>query len=146
MKRVLVVDDDMGILDSTKQILEVDGYEVETAATAGEGLKKIENEFFNLVLLDIKLPDMEGTKLLELAHKLRPRMKKIMVTGYASLENTVISLNEGADAFILKPVDPDMLLAKIKEKLDEQEQDTELDGEKVAQYLEEKLLGTGRQG
>lgn len=146
MKRVLVVDDDMGILDSTKQILEVDGYEVETAATAGEGLNKIENEFFNLVLLDIKLPDMEGTKLLELAHKLRPRMKKIMVTGYASLENTVISLNEGADAFILKPVDPDMLLAKIKEKLDEQEQDTELDGEKVAQFLEEKLLGTGRQG
>jgi DNA-binding NtrC family response regulator len=141
MKRILVVDDDTGILESTKQILEVDGYEVETASTAGEGLKKIETEFYNLVLLDIKLPDMEGTKLLELAHKLRPRMKKIMVTGYASLENTVISLNEGADAFILKPVDPDMLLAKIKEKLDEQDRDKELDGEKVAQFLEEKLLG-----
>ena len=84
MKRILVVDDDLGILDSTKQILEIDGYEVETASTGGDGLKKIESTFFNLALFDIKLPDMEGTELLEKAHKLRPAMKKIMVTGYAT--------------------------------------------------------------
>jgi len=140
MKRILVVDDDLGILDSTKQILEIDGYEVETAVTGGDGLKKIESGYFNLALFDIKLPDMEGTELLEKAHKIRPAMKKIMVTGYASLENSVISLNAGADAYILKPVDPDMLLAKIKEKLDEQERDGSMDGEKVAEFLEEKLL------
>jgi len=144
MKRILVVDDDQGILDSTKQILEIDGYEVETATTAGDGLKKIESTFFNLALFDIKLPDMEGTELLEKAHKLRPRMKKIMVTGYASLENSVISLNAGADAYILKPVDPDMLLVKIKEKLDEQDRDMALDGEKVAEFLEERLLSLKR--
>ncbi len=144
MKRILVVDDDQGILDSTKQILEIDGYEVETATTAGDGLKKIESTFFNLALFDIKLPDMDGTELLEKAHKLRPRMKKIMVTGYASLENSVISLNAGADAYILKPVDPDMLLVKIKEKLDEQDRDMALDGEKVAEFLEERLLSLKR--
>lgn len=145
MKRILVVDDDLGILDSTKQILEIDGYEVDTAATGGDGLKKIETTFFNLALFDIKLPDMDGTELLELSHKLRPHMKKIMVTGYASLENSVISLNAGADAYILKPVDPDMLLAKVKEKLDEQERDMALDGEKIAEYLEERLLSVKRQ-
>ena len=144
MKRILVVDDDQGILDSTKQILEIDGYEVETAATGGEGLKKIETAFFNLALFDIKLPDLDGTELLERAHKLRPGMKKIMVTGYASLENSVISLNAGADAYILKPVDPDMLLAKVKEKLDEQERDAALDGDRIAEYLEEKLLNIRR--
>jgi DNA-binding NtrC family response regulator len=144
MKRILVVDDDIGILESTKLILEIDGYEVETAATAGEGLKKIESTFFNLALFDIKLPDMDGTELLQLAQKLRPGMKKIMVTGYASLENSVISLNAGADAYILKPVDPEMLLAKVKEKLDEQDRDLSLDGEKVAQFLEEKLLNVRR--
>jgi len=144
MKRILVVDDDLGILDSTKQILEIDGYEVETASTGGDGLKKIESTFFNLALFDIKLPDMEGTELLEKAHKLRPAMKKIMVTGYASLENSVLSLNAGADAYILKPVDPDMLLAKIKEKLDEQENEASIDGEKVAEFLEEKLLNIRR--
>ena len=144
MKRILVVDDDAGILESTKQILEVDGYAVETAATGGEGLKKIETTFYNLALFDIKLPDMEGTELLERAHKLRPAMKKIMVTGYASLENSVISLNAGADAYILKPVDPETLLAKVKEKLDEQDRGAVLDGEKVAEYLEEKLLNIRR--
>ena len=144
MKRILVVDDDLGILDSTKQILEIDGYEVETASTGGEGLKKIESAFFNLALFDIKLPDMEGTELLEKAHKLRPAMKKIMVTGYASLENSVISLNAGADAYILKPVDPDMLLAKVKEKLEEQEREASIDGEKIAEFLEEKLLNIRR--
>ncbi|PKL60754.1 MAG: hypothetical protein CVV33_01025 [Methanomicrobiales archaeon HGW-Methanomicrobiales-4] len=144
MKRILVVDDDIGILDSTKLILEVDGYEVETAATGGDGLHKIETSFFNLALFDIKLPDMDGTELLEKAHKIRPAMKKIMVTGYASLENSVISLNAGADAYILKPVDPEMLLAKIKEKLDEQDHAAALDGERVSEFLEEKLLNVRR--
>jgi DNA-binding NtrC family response regulator len=144
MKRILVVDDDLGILDSTREILEIDGYEVETASTAGEGLRKIESSFFNMALFDIKLPDMEGTELLERAHKLRPGMKKIMVTGYASLENSVHSLNAGADAYILKPVDPDMLLAKVKEKLDEQDRDMTVSGEKVAEFLEEKLLNIRR--
>lgn len=144
LKRILIVDDDLGILESTRQILEIDGYEVESASTAGEGLKKIESSFFNLALFDIKLPDMEGTELLERAHKLRPAMKKIMVTGYASLENSVHSLNSGADAFILKPVDPEMLLAKVKEKLDEQEHETVISGDKVAEFLEEKLLNIRR--
>ena len=144
MKRILVVDDDLGILDSTRQILEIDGYEVDTAATAGEGLKKIESSFYNLALFDIKLPDMEGTELLDRAHKIRPAMKKIMVTGYASLENSVHSLNSGADAYILKPVDPEMLLAKVKEKLDEQDRDSAISGEKVAEFLEEKLLNIRR--
>jgi DNA-binding response OmpR family regulator len=144
MKRILVVDDDLGILDSTKEILEIEGYEVETAATGGEGLKKIENSFFNLALFDIKLPDIDGTELLQRSHKIRPGMKKIMVTGYASLENSVISLNAGADAYILKPVDPEILLTKVKEKLDEQDQDAALNGERIAEYLEEKLLNIRR--
>jgi len=140
MKRILIVDDDLAILDSTKQILELEGYEVETADTAQKGLEKIEQDFFHLALFDIKLPDMEGTELLEKAHKLRPGMKKIMVTGYASLENSVFSLNAGADAYIMKPVNPRDLLDKIKEKLEEQEKEKIIDGEKVAEFLEEQLL------
>ncbi|HWQ67016.1 MAG TPA: response regulator [Methanospirillum sp.] len=140
MKKILIVDDDTGILDSTKQILEIEGYEVDTAQTGGEGLSKIENLFFNLALFDIKLPDMEGTELLEKAHKIRPGMKKIMVTGYASLENSVKSLNAGADAYILKPVDPDVLLAKVKEKLTEQDKDASMNGDKISEFLEERIL------
>lgn len=144
MKRILVVDDDTGILDSTKQILELEGYEVDVAQTGTEGLEKIEKVFYNLGLFDIKLPDMEGTELLLRSQKIRPGMKKIMVTGFASLENSVLSLNAGADAYILKPVDPFMLIAKVREKLDEQEKENLLNGEKVAEFLEEKLLNTRR--
>lgn len=140
MKRILYVDDDPAILDSSKQILELEGYEVDTALTGTDALVKIENEFFHLAIFDIKLPDMEGTELLVKAHKLRPGMKKIMVTGYASLDNSVFSLNAGADGYLMKPVNPRDLLSKIKEKLDEQEKEAVLDGEKVAEFLEERLL------
>ncbi len=144
MKRILVVDDDTGILESTKQILELEGYDVDTAQTATEGLEKIGTNYYHLGLFDIKLPDMEGTELLQRSQKIRPGMKKIMVTGFASLENSVISLNAGADAYILKPVDPFMLIAKVKEKLDEQDKEKAIDGEKVAEFLEEKLLDVKR--
>lgn len=140
MKKILYVDDDPAILDSSKQILELEGYEVDTALTGEEALLKIENDFFHLAIFDIKLPDMEGTELLVKAHKLRPGMKKIMVTGYASLDNSVFSLNAGADGYLMKPVNPKDLIVKIKEKLDEQEKEAELDGEKVAEFLEERLL------
>lgn len=140
MKRILYVDDDPAILDSSKQILELEGYEIDTALTGEEALLKIENDFFHLAIFDIKLPDMEGTELLVKAHKLRPGMKKIMVTGYASLDNSVFSLNAGADGYLMKPVNPKDLIEKIKEKLNEQEKEAELDGEKVAEFLEERLL------
>lgn len=144
MKKILIVDDDTGILDSMREILELEGYEVDTATTAEEGIQKIETVLYNLGIFDIKLPDMEGTDMLERAQKIRPAMKKIMVTGYASLDNSVRALNAGADAYILKPVDPSALIQKIQEKLNEQEHETELDGDKVAEFLEEKLLGFKR--
>lgn len=144
MKRILVVDDDVGILESLKEILTMEGYEVTTAETGQTGLDEITKSFFNLAIFDIKLPDMEGTELLEHAHKIRPGMKKIMVTGYASLENSVRSLNSGADAYILKPVDPNVLLKTVEEKIMEQEKEKEFDEEKVSEYLEEKLLGIKR--
>lgn len=140
MKRILIVDDDREILDTTKQILEMSGYQVDTAISGADGLQLIQENLYHLCLFDIKLPDMEGTELLEKSHAMRPAMKKIMVTGYASLENSIRSLNSGASAYILKPVNPDLLLTTVKEKLDEQEQESIIDGQKVADYLEEQLL------
>lgn len=144
MKRILLVDDDTGILKTMKMILEQKGYEVETAANGTDGLSKISNEYYHLAVFDIKLPDMEGTELLEKAHKLRPKMKKIMLTGYASVENSVKSINTGADAFLLKPVVPNVLIDMIEEKLAEQDKDGQIDEQKVSDYLEEKLLGIRR--
>ena len=70
-------------------------------------------------MLDIKLPGMDGTEILEILHKEFPEMIKIMITGYPSLENAVASLKRGADAYLMKPVNPSSLLEIIDKKLSE---------------------------
>jgi len=138
-KRILVVDDDETILKSFKEILESRGYLVETAKTGLEALEKSEDQHYDLALLDIKLPDIEGTELLVEMHEGTPRMMKVMVTGHASLENAVESLNLGADAYLVKPVKPEELLRIVEEKLKEQEEAERMSEEKVAEWIEHRL-------
>jgi DNA-binding NtrC family response regulator len=88
-----------------------------------------------MALLDIKLPDMEGTKLLTLLHETTPKMIKIMITGYPSLENAVEALNQGADSYIIKPVRPEKLLALIEEKLEEQKKAEKMTEDKVTDWI-----------
>lgn len=113
---ILIVDDDKTLLRSLKKILESQGYSVETARTGKEATKKLEKHFCLVALLDIKLPDIEGTELLEVMRKISPRTAKIMLTGYATLENAVESLNKGADAFLTKPINPHEVLRVVNEK------------------------------
>jgi DNA-binding NtrC family response regulator len=138
-KRILVVDDDDAILKSVATILQLKGYDVDTAETGRQAIEKSQSQFFNLALLDIKLPDMEGTALLVKMHHTMPRMMKIMVTGYPSLENAVAALNLGADAYVLKPVNPKDLLKVVEEKLTEQSEAEALSEEKVAEWVRTRL-------
>jgi DNA-binding NtrC family response regulator len=144
-KIILVVDDDKFILKTFKDILELRGYRVQTAESGKEALEKFKNNTCNLALLDIKLPDMEGTELLAEMHKIKPHIMKIMVTGYASLDNAILSLNSGADAYIMKPVMPEKLIAVIEDKLREQEEVEKLSEEKLTKWLEDRLLGANEE-
>jgi DNA-binding response OmpR family regulator len=117
-KHILIVDDDKSILKFMKAILEKNQYFVETAETAEEALHKCKNGNYNIALLDIKLPDMEGTELLR---RLREhKMVKIMVTGFPSQRNAIESLNLGADAYLIKPIKPNDLLTIVQENLENQ--------------------------
>jgi DNA-binding NtrC family response regulator len=138
-KRILVVDDDETILKSFKELLESRGYLVDTAETGLEALEKSEDQHYDLALLDIKLPDIEGTELLVEMHEGTPRMMKVMITGHASLENAVESLNLGADAYLIKPVKPEELLRIVDEKLMEQEEAERMSEEKVAEWIKNRL-------
>jgi len=138
-KSILIVDDDKTILKSLKDILQLEGYIVDTAENGRGAIEKSEAQFYNLALLDIKLPDMEGTKLLTKMHRTTPQMMKIMVTGHASLENAVESLNLGADAYIMKPVNPENLLKVVEEKLKEQEEAEKMTQEKVTEWIETRV-------
>jgi len=137
--RILIVEDDANIRETLKTILQQKGYNTDTAKNGQEAIQKSKAKFFNLALLDIKLPDMEGTKLLITLHDTLPKMVKIMVTGYPSLENAVEALNLGADAYVIKPVKPEKLLALIKEKLEEQTQAENMTEEKVTDWIKTRV-------
>ena len=138
-KTILIVDDDKAILQSLEAILKMKGYEVETAETGQEAIEKSRKKIYNLAILDIKLPDMEGTELLVKMHETMPKMMKIMLTGYPTLENAVKSLNLGADAFLMKPVNPKELLKVVEEKLREQTEMEMLSEDKVRQWIETRM-------
>jgi DNA-binding NtrC family response regulator len=118
---VLVVDDDLAILASLAQILEQQGYKVETAATGYEAIEKCKKGSYDLALLDIRLPDIDGTQLLKELNSICVTMIKIMVTGYAGLDSAVQSLLLGANAYVMKPVEPDELLKVVAEALSERQ-------------------------
>ncbi|MBN1634442.1 MAG: response regulator [Ignavibacteria bacterium] len=138
-KKILVVDDDEGIQKTFEVILKSKGYEVDIASTAREGIKKIKKVTYNMVLLDIKLPDKDGTEILKEIRKIRPGMVKIMITGFADIDNAVESLNLGANAYLMKPVSPDDLLKLVAEKLEEQARNELLNEDKVSQWIENRL-------
>jgi two-component system response regulator HydG len=115
---ILIVDDDKSILRTFTRILQKNGYKIDTAETGKEAIDKTSKTHYNLVLVDIRLPDMDGTDLLaKIKNKLQNTIK-IMITGFPSLESGVKALDEGADAYLVKPVKPEDLLMLIKEKLE----------------------------
>jgi len=122
-----------------KAILEDEGYIVDLAATGMEAIKRTEETAYNVALLDIRLPDMEGVELLKLMKDAVPRTRKIMVTGYPSMQNAVAALNKNADAYLIKPVDIEKLLNTVKEQLRLQENEREFSEQKVAEFIETRV-------
>jgi len=136
---VLVVDDDAAIRRTLSRILEKEGYLVEAVESGGKAIEVSNERFFNVVLIDIRLPDMEGIELLEKLKRTEPRMVKIIVTGYPSLKNAVEAVNKGADGYVLKPFDAGELLAMIEKHLKRQRETMKYSDEKVAEYIETRV-------
>ncbi len=121
-QRILIVDDDENILEVISTGLQDAGYLVDTAKDGSEAFEKSKTTVFDLALLDIRLPDMEGTKLLTGMKQGRPEMSTIILTGYPTLQNAVEAVNNGADAYLLKPVRMKDLLEVVRTKLKKQEE------------------------
>ena len=137
--RILVIDDEERIRSTISMILEHAGYRVDTAENGKQAIKKAVANFYNLALIDIRLPDMEGTELLTTLKKTTPKMVKIILTGYPALQNAVNSINQGADYYMIKPVDAEELLRVIKEQLEKQRHEKEYGQEKLAQFVETRI-------
>ncbi|HXM59516.1 MAG TPA: sigma-54 dependent transcriptional regulator [Terriglobales bacterium] len=111
---VLIIDDEAAIRESLETLLELEGYGVESAASGEEGLARIGERSFDLVLLDLALPDRNGMDLLSEIHLQDPGLSIIMVTAYGTVENAVKAMQAGAANFVQKPWDNEKLLADVR--------------------------------
>jgi DNA-binding NtrC family response regulator len=137
--RILVVDDDENITATLQAILKNEGYAVDVAANGTEAIKKSKNAVYNVALIDIKLPDMEGIELLTLMRDSVPKIRKIIVTGYPSMQNAIDAVNKNADAYLMKPVDVNKLLRVVSEQLKLQEAEKKYSEQKVAEFIETRV-------
>lgn len=135
-KSILIVDDDDGIRKTLVTILENEGFGVDTTKEGAEAIEKSEKKLFDLALVDMRLPDMMGTEVLRRLRATTPKMQKIILTGYPSTQNAINSVNEGADGYILKPIDARIILETVRKHLQRREEETSYSEKKVVEYIE----------
>ncbi len=112
--RVLIVDDEKGLRIGTQRLLEMEGYSVETAENGTEGIEKGTKNDFDLAVIDLKMPDIDGLQVLTEIKKVRPNTVCLIATAYASYETAIESTRIGAYGYIPKPFTPDELLYNLQ--------------------------------
>jgi DNA-binding NtrC family response regulator len=137
--RILVIDDDMSIRKTVSIILAQAGYMVDTAENGEEAIAKSDINFYNLALIDYRLPDIAGTKLLTLLRETVPRMMKVMLTGFPVLDNAIEAINRGVDGYLTKPVSTEQLLKTVGELLKKQRKEQEFTEQRVVQYVSSRF-------
>lgn len=105
MKKILIVDDEVGIVQEIKEFLTEEGYEVYTADTGKEGIRWLESTKPDVIMIDVKLPDLSGVDVLRACKEKSPKTKTIMVTGYVDQNLIDEAQAVGRDAFLQKPFD-----------------------------------------
>lgn len=116
---ILIIDDEPNLRRSLGLILKRAGYIVTTASNGAEALQLLQAGAFDLVFLDIKLPDLSGTQLLPQIRELYPEMPVLILTAHASLETAIKAVRDGARDYLLKPLDPQTILERIDRILSE---------------------------
>ncbi|MDP1853705.1 MAG: diguanylate cyclase [Candidatus Omnitrophota bacterium] len=133
--RIFLVEDDEQLRQELRDVLSQEGYIVETSSNLRQASEELKNSFYNLVLVDIKLPDGSGIDLLKDVKRSNAYSAVIILTAWASIENSISALNEGAFAYIQKPFNMDSMLAIVKKAL--RMQKYSLDNKKLLKGLEE---------
>jgi DNA-binding NtrC family response regulator len=111
---ILIIDDEAAIRESLETLLEFEGYSVQSASTGEQGLAKLGDCPFDLVLLDFALPDRNGLEILTEIRDRDPQLAVIMITAYGTVDNAVRAMQNGANNFIQKPWDNEKLLADVR--------------------------------
>lgn len=118
MAKVLIVDDEAAIRRTLREILQFEKYEVDEAADGLDGLVKVKQKSYDVILLDIKMPKMDGMEALERMQELAPDTPVIMISGHGTIETAVDAVKKGAFDFLSKPPDLNRLLITVRNALD----------------------------
>lgn len=116
--RILVIDDELGICEGVQRALEPEGLQVEIALDGKSGLALVKENGFDLILLDVKMPEISGLDLIGMIHKIDPEIICIIITGYATVEMAVSAIKQGAYDFLTKPFSVDILLLAVNQGLE----------------------------
>ena len=138
-EKVLLVDDEVDFLDTLSERMRTRGMEVSTSRSGVEALKKVEQESYDVIILDLMMPGVDGLEALTILKEKKPDLQVILLTGHASVEKGIEAMKLGAMDFLEKPADLSQLTEKIKKaqakKMLIVEKQTE---EKIKKLLEEK--------
>lgn len=124
-KKILVVDDEFSVRDSLQHWFRKDGYDVELAENGHSALQALERKQFDVALVDIKMPGMDGLELQQRLHQLDPSLPVIMITAFASVDTAITALKHGSFDYVTKPVDPDELSHLVGRALEQRRLETE---------------------
>ncbi|PIS46280.1 MAG: Fis family transcriptional regulator, partial [Ignavibacteria bacterium CG08_land_8_20_14_0_20_37_9] len=116
--RILIADDEKAIRESLKMVLEEEGYSPDIAQDGTEALEKIKSSDFDIVISDIKMPNVDGIELMNQAAKLSPNTFFIIMTAYASVKTAIDAMRAGAFDYLIKPIEFDDLLLRVKRLVD----------------------------
>lgn len=119
MNKILIVDDDQELRSALAEILQEAGYLTDEASSGGESLNKIRSADFDIMVLDMMMPGMDGMEVLSEVKKARPKMKVIMMTAFATVNNAVDAVKKGASDYLCKPFKIEEILAVIRRVTEE---------------------------
>lgn len=139
--RILVIDDDAAIRDSLRMMLEYEGYEVLSAATGQDGLSQAERESPELVLLDVKMPGMDGIEVLDRLRAMNETLPVVVVSGHGTISTAVEATKKGAFDFIEKPFASDRVLVSLRNALDQRRLRDENRSLKKAVEVRHQMIG-----
>jgi DNA-binding NtrC family response regulator len=138
-EKVLLVDDEVEFLDTLSERMRTRGMEVATANTGVEALKKVEQEAYDVIILDLMMPGVDGLEALKILKAKRPELQVILLTGHATVEKGIEAMKLGAMDFLEKPADLSQLTEKIKKAQAKKMLIVEKQNEdKIKKILEEK--------
>lgn len=115
--KLLIVDDEAAVRESLREVLRTDGYEIDAAETGEKALNAIQENDYDLILLDIRMPGMSGIEVLRKVNQVAPDTKVIMLTGHGTVETAVEALRHGAHDYILKPFSTQSILSSVSRGL-----------------------------